>query len=74
MASSLRVSDATRARAAALAREPGSTIGDLVEQALDAYETADFWRQTQEALRRNTRALSPDPAWERSLRDGLERD
>lgn len=74
MATTLRVSQATRARAAALAQQTGSTIGELVERALDVYETADFWRQTQEALAQHQQALSPDPAWERSVRDGLDRD
>lgn len=74
MATTVRVSEATRARAAALASAKGRSIGELVDQALDAYEEAEFWRQTQEALIRNANALDEDPAWERTLRDGLERD
>jgi predicted transcriptional regulator len=74
MATTVRVSEATRARAAALAAADGSSIGDVVDRALDAYEEAEFWRQTQQALIRHADALDEDPAWERSLRDGLERD
>jgi len=41
----LRVSEATRARAAALAAQRGSSIGDVVNEALEALEAAEFWRQ-----------------------------
>ncbi|CAN5248472.1 hypothetical protein BH20ACT5_BH20ACT5_14410 [soil metagenome] len=73
MATTVRVSEATRARAAALAAESGVSIGDVVDQALQALETARFWQQTREALR----DLSPDPddeLWERTVADGLDRD
>ena len=73
MATTLRVSDTTRARAAALAARSGTTIGDIVEQALDAFETAAFWQETRAALARHGHALDPDPAWERSICDGIER-
>jgi len=74
VATTLRVSEATRARAAALAAQRGSSIGDVVNEALEALEAAEFWRQTREALARHPRALEEDPVWERTLRDGLDRD
>lgn len=74
MATTVRVSESTRARAAAIAAVTGNSIGEVVERALAAYETAEFWRQTREALARHPAALDEDPAWERSVRDGLERD
>jgi hypothetical protein len=72
MTTTLRVSESTRAHAAALAARTGTSIGDLVERALDAYETAEFWRQTRDALTSHDGALDPDPAWEMSVRDGLD--
>lgn len=74
MATTVRVSEATRARAAAIARRRGRSIGEVVDDALDALETAEFWRQTREALARHPQALDEDPAWERAIRDGLDRD
>ena len=70
----MRVSESTRARAAAIAARRGSSIGDVVDDALDAYERAEFWRQTQEALARHPASLVEDGAWDRSLRDGLDRE
>jgi hypothetical protein len=67
----LRVSKETRKRAAALAAERGRSIGGVVDEAL---ETAEFWRKTREALARHPQALEEDPVWERTLRDGLDRD
>lgn len=75
MTTSVRVSDATRARAASLAAASGRSIGEVVEQALDAYERALFWKQTRQALA--TVVEDPDQdaaAWERTVRDGLDRD
>ncbi len=74
MATTVRVSEKTRARAAALANERGTSIGEVVGDALEALDKAEFWRKTREALQRHPQALDEDPAWERSLRDGLERD
>lgn len=74
MATTVRVSEATRARAAAIAARRGSSIGEVVDDALDAYETAEFWRQTQEALAKHPDASTGDEGWERTTRDGLERD
>ena len=74
MATTVRVSEATRARAAAIAYVTGATIGEVVEKALDAYEQAEFWRQTRDALARHPDALVTDPAWERSVRDGLDHE
>lgn len=72
MATTLRVSEATRARAALLAAQTGSSIGDVVDRAFDAYEKAEFWRQTRAALARHADESDVDPAWERSIRDGLD--
>lgn len=51
LATTVRVSEQTRARAAALAAERGSSIGEVVDAALDAYETAEFWRRTVQRLK-----------------------
>ena len=69
-----RVSEATRARAAALAASRGRSIGEVVDEALEALETAEFWRRTQEALRRHPVGLDEDPVWEQSVADGLDRE
>lgn len=74
MATTVRVSEATRARAAALAASRGRSIGEVVEEALEALETAEFWRKTQEALRRYPVELDEDPVWELSVADGLDRE
>lgn len=73
MATTVRVSEATRARAAALAAKHNRPIGQIVDEALDAYDKAEFWRNNQDALARHPVELDEDPAWERSVRDGLER-
>jgi len=62
VATTVRVSEATRARAAALAASRGRSIGEVVDEALEALETAEFWRKTQEALRRRPVELDEDPA------------
>lgn len=70
MSTTLRVSEATRARAAAIAAATGVSIGTAVDNALDAYERAEFWRQTREALR--TLPVDPDDElWDRTSGDGL---
>ena len=74
MATTVRVSEATRARAAALAASRGRSIGEVVDEALEALETAEFWRKTQEALRRRPVELDEDPVWELSVADGLDRE
>ena len=74
MATTVRVSEATRARAAALAASRGRSIGEVVDEALEALETAEFWRKTQEALMRHPVELDEDPAWELSVADGLDRE
>ena len=74
MATTVRVSEATRARAAALAASRGRSIGEVVDEALEALETAEFWRKTQEALRRHPVELDEDPVWEQSVADGLDRE
>ncbi len=74
MATTVLVSEATRARAAALASQRGTSIGEVVDDALDAYEKAEFWRKTQDALARQPVERDEDPAWERSVADGLDRE
>lgn len=73
MATTVRVAESTRARAAALAAEDGASIGQIVEAALDAYEKSRFWQQTRAALAHQPEAHSADPAWEATTRDGLQR-
>ena len=73
MASTVRVSEATRARAAARAASRGRSIGEVVDEALEALETAEFWRKTQEALWRRPSERDEEPAWELSVADGLDR-
>jgi len=50
------------------------SIGELVDKALAAYETAEFWEQTQRALAKHADALASDGAWDHSVRDNLDRD
>lgn len=69
MTTSIRVSDQVRQRAADLASEVGVSVGDLIERALDAYETAEFWRRTREALVHSSTAT--EDGWDRTLKDGL---
>ena len=73
MATSLRVTESTRAHAAAIAAAEGASIGAVVEKALQAYETAEFWRQTRHALAAHPDALTDDVAWAQAARDGLDR-
>ena len=70
----VRVSEATRARAGALAASRGRSIGEIADEGLEALETADFWRKTQETLRWRPVELEEDPMWEQSLADGLDRE
>lgn len=70
----MRVSEATRARAAALAAERGSSIGEVVDAALEVLEKEEFWRQTRDALAKHPVELDVDDAWERSTADGLARE
>ena len=72
-AAGLRVTESTRAHAAAIAAAESASIGDVVERALEAYETAEFWRQTRHALAAHPGALTDDVAWERAARDGIDR-
>ena len=74
MATTVRVSGETRARAALLAAQRGRSIGEVVDEALDALEAAEFWRETREALDRHPQAVEEDPAWGATVRDGLDRD
>lgn len=72
MATTVRVSETTRRRAASLAREAGTSIGELVDQALDTYESKQFWSKTQAAL--VGRAATDSDGWDAVDRDGLDRD
>ncbi len=74
MATTVRVSEATRARAAALAAERGSSIGELVDEALEALEKEEFWRKTRLALQQHPVELDEDPVWDLATADGLDRD
>ncbi|CAN5902025.1 hypothetical protein BH20ACT6_BH20ACT6_25200 [soil metagenome] len=49
----------------------GSTTGEVVDRALDAYERATFWQETRRAL-----AEQPldDEGWDSTVRDGLAGD
>jgi predicted transcriptional regulator len=71
MATTLRVSESTRARAAALAAATGESIGSVVDRALTAYERSEFWHRTAAAL--SELPAEPDE-WDRTVRDGLTRD
>lgn len=74
MSTTLRVSDATRQRASALASSAGSTIGELVDRALDEYERARFWKQTREALAEEPGVeLEDHDLFAHSLKDNLDR-
>ncbi len=53
-----------------MAQNDGVTIGEIVDRALDAYESQKFWEQTRLALA--AREDEPDPAWDVADRDGLE--
>ena len=79
MSTTLRVTEDTRDRIAAIAGETGEQMQTVVERAIDAYEREIFWRRFREGYER----LADDPeAWaeiqaERdfesaSLRDGLD--
>ncbi len=74
MATTLRVTEETRARAATLAQAAGRSIGEIVDKAFDAYEDAEFWQATRKALAAHPEALTEDPAWERGVRDDLDRE
>lgn len=75
MTSSVRVSEATRARASALAAASGHSIGELVDRALDAYERSLFWEETRRALASGeARPDDEDRAWDRTSRDGFDRE
>ena len=74
MATTVRVAEATRGRAAALAASRGTSISEVVDVVLDVLEMADFWRKTQEALGRHPVELDEDPMSELSVADGLDRE
>lgn len=76
MTTSLRVSDTTRAHAAALAARAGVSLGTVVERALEEYEKAQFWRETAAALAASsTPGSDPDDAlWDRTTGDGRTGD
>ena len=74
MSTTIRVSEDTKARAAALVPAAGASLGEVVSVALAALEEAEFWRQTREALAAHPEGGQVDPAWDRTLRDGLSRE
>lgn len=65
----LRVSGAVRDHAVALARDEGTTVGEIVSTALDGYARERFWEQTRQAL--NEISSMADEGWERTVPDGL---
>ncbi len=69
MATTVRVSETTRSHAAAIAATTGTSIGEVVARALDAYEQAAFWDQTERALA--ARTSEEDDGWDTTIRDGL---
>jgi hypothetical protein len=71
MSTTVRVTESTRARAASLAAQKGVSIGEVVDQALTAYETGLFWAETHEELARH-RVQIDDESWDRTVRDGLD--
>ncbi len=74
MSTTLRVSDATRRRALALASTTGTTIGELVDRALDEYERARFWQQAREALAEEPGVeLEDHDVFSHALSDNLDR-
>jgi predicted transcriptional regulator len=81
MSTTVRVSDETRRRAAALAKATGRQLQQVIEEAVVAYERELFWRRLTEGYE----ALAGDePAWaevqaerdaeSRSLADGVRDD
>jgi hypothetical protein len=52
LATTLRVSGATRVRAVPLASQRGTSIGEVVDSALDALGRPSCWRKTRDALAR----------------------
>lgn len=74
MSTTLRVSDSTRRRASELAATTGTTIGELVDRALDEYEQARFWAQAREVLATEPGVeLEDHDVFDRALRDNLDR-
>lgn len=79
MSTTIRVSEATRRRAADLAANSGRQMQAIVEEALIAYERALFWESFESGYRRlaeDTQAWDEVQAERRgaepALRDGLE--
>lgn len=79
MSTTIRVSEATRQRAADLAASSGRQMQVIVEEALVAYERAQFWESFASGYRRiadDTDAFDTVQAERRgeepALRDGLE--
>jgi hypothetical protein len=81
MSTTVRVSEATRERAAALAKATGRQLQQVIEEAVIAYERELFWRQLTggfDVLANDERAwteLQAERAVESpALRDGLQGD
>lgn len=80
MSTTVRVTEETRDRLAALARATGTTIQSVVDEAVAAYESRLFWDQVEDSYARlhtDPRAWAEVEAeraeWEATTRDGLER-
>ncbi len=78
MATTIKVSSATRDRVNALGAQTHQTADQVVDKAIDEYERALFWREFAAA----SDAVAADPVatederreqelWNRTLRDGV---
>lgn len=79
VSTTVRVSETTRDRLAALAKQRGKPMIDVVEEAVDALERRVFWDAVDagyEVLRRDEDAwaqvLAERAEWDGTLRDGLD--
>lgn len=81
MSTTLRVSDELHHRIAHLAKTRGQRLQDIIGQAIDALERAQFWDDFDASWQR----IRNDPeqwaqvqaeraVWDRTLKDGLEPD
>ena len=81
MATTIKVSAQTRDRVNALGVRTSQTADQVVETAIGEYERALFWQQyaaAAEAAARDATVSAHESAerdlWERTNRDGVERD
>ena len=79
VSTTVRVSEQTRDRLAALAKQRGKPMIDVIEEAVDALERRVFWDAVDsgyETLRNDKEAwaevLAERAEWDGTLRDGLD--